>query len=312
MYICTVVVDGLRVAFESSRDLAPVFLRLAETPAFLGFGIFPQISLGEYSVRYDESRDEISVEYSSKNVVIRAPWDAVQRGETLLYAALPFIELQWQQQGFVTIHAAAVSLNAKAVLILGKEGSGKTTTALSLCRSHGGRLIGNDLVVVGSVSENGEMVTRSGTKFLSFRRESIQRNIPDLLHLFPEGNEDSWLQKVLVHPPKVNIKMCDGEVSLGSAYFVHVDETKTDLFVKSANNVVNRLYLNENFSRYIRGTCIALLDDKLRYLGYVPSFDSKVLFAKRAKLIERLFSEYSMKFVSGPLGKVVDYIVSES
>ncbi|MCX6787126.1 MAG: hypothetical protein NTY93_01205 [Candidatus Kaiserbacteria bacterium] len=312
MYVCTVVVDGLRVAFESSRDLASVFLRLAETPTFLGFGIFPQISLGEYSVRYDESRDETVVEYSSKNVVIRAPWDAVQRGETLLYAALPFIELQWQQQGFVTIHAAAVSLNAKAVLILGKEGSGKTTTALGLCRSYGGRLIGNDLVVVGSASENGEIVTRSGTKFLSFRRESIQRNIPDLLHLFPEGNEDSWLQKVLVHPPKVNIKMCDGEVPLGNAYFVHVDETKNDLFVKSANNVVNRLYLNENFSRYIRCTCIALLDDKLRYLGYVPSFDSKVLFAKRAKIIERLFSEYSMKFVSGPLGKVVDYIVSES
>ncbi len=312
MYACTIEVDGWKIAFESSRDLIPAFLRLAEAPEFLGFRIFPQVSSSEYVIRYEESEEEITVKYSDKTVVIRAPWRSVQEGETLLYAAFPFIELQRQQHGFVTVHAAAVMLGSNAVLILGKEGSGKTTTALGLCRSHGGRLIGNDLVVIGSEDKNGKIVIHGGTKFLSLRYESIQRNMPDLLHLFPEKKEDPWLRKVLVHPPRANIELCTEEMFLGSVFLVHVDETKNDLFVKSADTLVNRLYLNENFSRYIRGTCMALLDEKLHYLGYVPSFDSEMLFVKRAKIMESLLVEHSMWFVSGPLGKVVDYIASES
>lgn len=312
MHVCTVEVDGWRVVYESSRELTSAFLKLAERPEFLGFGIFPQMSMGKYRIRYEESDNETAVKYLLETAIIRAPWRSTHEGETLLYASLPFIEFQRQQHGFFTIHAAAVSLGANAVLILGKEGSGKTTTALGLCRSHGGRLIGNDLVIIGSANKGGKIVTRSGTKFLSLRYESIQRNMPDLLYLFPERDEDPWLRKALVHPPRANINLCPEEMSLGGVFLVHVDETKSNLFVKSADTVVNRLYVNENFSRYIRGTCVALLGERLRYLGYVPSFDSEELFAQRSELMGRLFTEHSMRFVSGPLEKVVQYIASEN
>jgi hypothetical protein len=312
MNTCNVEVDGCRVTFESLRDLAPAFFQLAETPAFLGFGIFPGMSSGEYKICYEESGERTVIDYQATTATICAPWRSTHKGETLLYAAFPYIELQRQQHGCVTIHAAAVSIGSKAVLILGKEGSGKTTTALGLCRSHGGRLIGNDLVVIGSSGDRNRIVAHGGTKFLSLRFESIQRNMPDLLHLFPNQKEDPWLRKVLVHPPKAGIDLCSEEMPLGGAFLVHVDETKKNVLVKSADTVVSRLYLNENFSRYIRGTCLALLGEKLRYLGYIPSFDSATLFAKRAKLMDRLFTEYSMKYVSGPLGEVVDFIGSES
>jgi hypothetical protein len=311
MHICTIEVDGWRVAFESSRDLTPAFLRLAETPAFLGFGIFPQISVGEYKIRYEESSNEVVIKYLPKTAVIRAPWHSIQEGETLLYAAFPFVELQRQQHGFVTVHSAAVSINSRAILILGKEGSGKTITALGLCRTCGAQLIGNDLVIIGSRNQQDKLVAYGGTRFLSLRYESISRNMPDLLHLFPERNEDPWLRKVIVHPLRASIGLCLEETPLCGTFLVHVDETKDGLFIKSADSLVTRLYLNENFSRYIRGTCIALLGENLQYLGYVPSFDSETLFAKRTKLMDRLITEYSMKFVSGPLEKVVKYIASQ-
>lgn len=308
---CNIEVDGCKVTYESENDLTPFFIELAKTPTFLDFGIFPQRSSGEYIIRYEESDDQTVIDYQATTATIRCPWRSTHKGETLLYAAFPYIELQLQKSGRITIHAAAVSIGAKAVLILGKEGSGKTITALGLCRLHGGQLIGNDLVIIGSTENNGKIVAHGGTKFLSLRYESIQRNMPDLLELFPESSEDPWLRKVLVNPQKARIDLCLGEMPLDRVFLVHVDETKKNILVKSADTVVNRLYVNENFSRYIRGTCLALMGEKLRYLGYVPSFDSAILFEKRVKLMDRLFTEYAMKFVSGPLGKVVDYIESE-
>jgi len=312
MNICSVAMGGWNIIFESSKDLAPALLRIAQTTEFFGLGIFPQMSLGEYRVVYEESDTEVSVRYSSQTVIIRAPWNVVCGGETLLYAALPFIELQRQTRGYVTIHAAAVYNNSgTSTLILGKSGSGKTITALSLCRYRGARLMGNDLVVIGSEEHRSSIKIHSGTKFITLRYESILRNMPDLLHLFPDKNEDSWLRKVSVLPKQANIGLYLGDAPLANVFMVHVDETKNDIFVKSANNLVTRLYINENFSRYIRGTCLAVLGRKLEHLGYIPSFDSEALFAHRVVLIERLFTEYAMVYVSGPLEKVVEYVASQ-
>lgn len=311
MYTCIIQLDEYRVGFISSRDLVPAFLRLVQTPVFLGLRVSVQPSTEPYQIRYQESI-ETDVQYlSCYSATIAASWEEVCKGETLLYAALPFFEHRRQKNGFVTAHASAVALSEGSILILGKEGSGKTVVALNLCRLHGAKLIGNDLVVVGTTGED-RLVTRDGTKFLSLRYESISRNIPDLLNLFPETGGDAWLRKVLVQPSEAGITIHEGVVPLTGVYLVHVDETKDRLFVKSADTLVTRLYLNENFSRYIRGTCMSLFDEHLRFLGYVPSVDSNDLFLRRSLLIDRLLKEYRMMYISGPLGRVVEYIVSRS
>jgi hypothetical protein len=310
MHYCTIEVDECKVVFESSIDLVPAFSRLTATPAFLGFRVLSGSSIGQYRIRYEEA-ETIALRYSSQTAVIRASWESVRKGETLLYGALPFIEVQLQKQGFVTIHASAVAFRQRAILILGKEGAGKTVTALTLCQKQGAKLIGNDLVVLGATGKAEPILIRGGTKFLSLRYESIRRSMPHLLNLFPAQGEDAWLRKVTAEPSAANIDIHQEKITpLAKAFLVHVDDTKEDLFVAAADTLVTRLYLNENFSRYIRGTSIALLGERLQYLGYLPSFDSKTLFAKRTSLIDRLLTEHLMQYVSGPLGKIVDYIAS--
>lgn len=309
MHYCLIEIGEWCVVLESTRDLSRTLKHLATSPMFLGIKVLPNVSSGKYRVLYKE-QDDIVVKYSRRTLFVGAPWETIRNGETLLYAALPFIELQHQQNGFVTAHAAAVAFPEGAILLLGKEGSGKTTTALGLCREYGARLIGNDLVIIGVEHPSQRIIIRSGTKFLSLRYESIHRNMPDLLPLFPQGDEDPWLHKVLVSAEQVGITTHEGSMPLIKSFMVHVDETKKSLLVKSADTVITRLYLNENFSRYIRGTCIALLGARLEYLGYIPSLDTNALFTKRVVLMQRLLIEHSMMYVSGPLGKVVDYIAS--
>jgi hypothetical protein len=266
--------------------------------------------MGTYKVCYEETDEDFSVRYSSQAAHIRAPWRVIREGESLLYAAIPFIEVQRQQYGYTTIHSAAVYLDGRAILLMGKEGSGKTTTALGLCRTHGAQLIGNDLVIIGSSKKGDRLKIHGGTKFITLRYESIRRNMPDLLNLFPDKADDPWLRKVSLFPQRANISLHIGDALLTKAYIVHVDETKDEVFVKAADNLITRLYLNENFSRYIRGTCVAILGQGLKHLGYVPSFDSEELFSHRVVVMEQLLSEYSMMYISGPLMKVVEYIAT--
>lgn len=307
---CVIELNGVSVGFESSVDLVDYFKELSLVPHFWGLKVYSDISYDNYLVVYKETASEKTIKYLGNKVEIFAPWNSLMKGETLLYASLPFIELQLQEKNFVTIHAAGIKLSNNGILILGKEGAGKTMTTISLCKHYGAELIGNDLVVVG-YSNDGKLVLQNGTKFFHIRYESAKRNLPELIRFFPDNtNNDTWLLKTIINPSDLNIKTYDDPVSLKKIFLVHVDETKNDLIVKSADNLVNRLYLNENFSRYIRATCISLFEENFHYLGYVPSFDSELLFQKRAKIMESFFKEFSMEFVSGSLERISGYIYS--
>lgn len=109
-------------------------------------------------------------------------------------------------------------------------------------------------------------------------------------------------------PTDLGIQVQVEPVEVSRSFLVHVDDTLSGVFVKPADSIVTRLYLNENLSRYIRGTSIALFGEALSFLGYVPSLDSEELFAQRRILIEHLLGSPAMTYVSGPLKGVAEYI----
>ncbi|MEK9156373.1 MAG: hypothetical protein AAB360_03715 [Patescibacteria group bacterium] len=235
----------------------------------------------------------------------------MREGETILYLSYPLIELQRQQQSSLTAHAACVNLNGTAVLLLGKEGAGKTTLALQLCQQYGASLIANDLTVIGLTQ--GQLAALGGTKFFFLRYESIRRNLPGLLPLFTKPGKDPWLRKVKVQPSSLDIGIWGGLAPIRRAYMVHVDEMQTEVFADTADSLVTRLYLNENFSRYIRSTCTVMLggnDHDL--LGYIPSLDAEQFYEMRKGLILAILRQANLCYVSGPLKPVAEYISCSS
>lgn len=277
---------------------------------------FPEITIekcnnekSKYIVEYMNS-DERILQYKENKAIIKYPIEEMSDGLTVLFMAYPLLEVNRREKKNLTCHCAGVSINGKGILILGKEGSGKTTLAIELCRKYNAKLIGNDLCVI-DYNQLNNLKLLGGTKYIFLRYESIKRNIPDLLKKFDlQDNDkkiDTWTFKKKVFPEDIEIQVQKDEVDIDSIYIVHIDQKK-DFFCKEANSLANILYLNENFSRYIRNTCTAMLKDN-NIINYVPSLDNKEFFDERSELINYLFNNKKIKYLSGSIEDVSNYII---
>jgi hypothetical protein len=311
MYECEIALDSCAVTFKSNSDLTAIFRELSRRPQFAGLSVNSNSGTAKHVIRY-VSGGKSKISYSRHGATIRGQWSTLRDGETLIYAAFPFFELQRQSAGYASMHAGAVAFPEGAVLLLGKEGAGKTSTAMALARLHGAKLIGNDYVILGMDQTSSEIIVRGGRKSLHLRYESVRRSMPELLPFFSHGDlDDGWLRRALVQPHNLNVLIEKQPQSVRSVYIVHVDELQKDVFEGPADNLLNRVYLNENLSRHIRGSCILLLKENRSTLGFVPSLDTQVLFDRRAKLIDRLFGELKMTYISGPAHKIAEVITAK-
>ncbi len=307
MYHYTIKADGEMVGIVSDADLHAIFDQWKE----LLYLTNVEVSLGgehEFTLVYsNNSLNEVL--YSENRVCINMKLEDLGTGELLVYAIQPFFEILHQRKSIVSMHAAAVEISGKAVLLLGKSGAGKTSLALSLCRNHHARLIGNDVVKVGLVGN--KLVAYSGSKYFFLREESIKRNIPDLLSLFPDSNKDSWSHKIYCEPGRLKVDSCDEVTPITHSFLVHIDETMDQVHITNANPLDTKLYLNEDTSRYIRGTAISLFGKGTKFAGYVPSFDTHEFYNMRTELIESLISKIKVIYTAGSLHSTCNYIISQ-
>ncbi|MCX6810042.1 MAG: hypothetical protein NTZ65_04875 [Candidatus Berkelbacteria bacterium] len=308
-YTCQVESCGSIINFVSSVDLYPNLCALAKDSYIPDMRVTRAAKIDNTPrLVYVDSPHEENLVFSAGEVIVRYPWEMMRDGESLLYLSYPLIEVQRQLQGDLTAHAACISIDNRGVLLLGKEGSGKTTLAIELCQKHSARLVANDLCILGE--RQGNIIARGGTKFFFLRRESISRNLPRLLHLFPTASGDSWLDKTKVDHTQLGVETEDRIVNISNAFMLHVDETKTELHTCFADTLVTRLYLNENFSRYIRSTCTVMTGgSNFELLGYIPSLDCEEFYKMRKQVIKGVLNS-SPQYISGPVHLVADYIAN--
>jgi len=307
-FICSVASAGEAVDFYSNQDLLDFLNSPALLSDHLDFSVSKNPVNSGYKLFYSDS-DLSSVIYSSKQCRLNYPWSKMNSGETLLYAAYPLFEAQRQSQGWLTAYSAAVSVGDNGILLLGKSGAGKTSIAVDLCRRYGAQLIGNDLTIIGR--QAGKMFVKGGTKFLFLRFESVKRSLPDLIDLFPHQPIEPWLCKIKVNPAEIGVSVRTLPVEIKQIFSVHIDENLSSVHVQDSQGLATKLFLIENFSRYIRGSCINILGGTaFDQLGFIPSYDNERFFKFRCELIELVLEK--TKYISGPLYLVTDYIIKNN
>jgi len=227
-------------------------------------------------------------------------------GARLLYLSYLMLEAQLHRHGFVTLHAAALARDGRAVVLLGPAGAGKTTTAIRLCREHGCELTGNDVVVVGG-RESLSVV--AGTAHLRLRHSSIARVLPELLGLFPPVVTDPWRTKIDVSPDRIGVPAAQKPAEVAAVVFIHVDNGYPNLVAGPGDSLVHRLNLHENALRYIRAVSTPwLVDGSGAYGPFIPSLDDPPAHAARTVTLTRLLQR--SHYVAGPPAAVAGHIAS--
>lgn len=305
MKTITIISCGTTIVIESNVEL------YGYIKSQIQYTDFPELEVQkgnvencECLVRYVNS-NYIKLTYKEREVLFECPFEKTENGKVILYITYPLLEKKRRKNKALTFHGAAVGIKNSGILLLGKEGAGKTSLALQLCKKYHAELIGNDLCVLDYQDIN-NLYLLGGTKFIHLRYESIKKNIPDVLSYFNGIDiKDGWSCKKKVMPEDLGINTINSPVKVRKKYIVHIDQNYR-FYHTNAYDISNVLYLNENFSRYIRNSCTALIVDK-KIIGYIPSFDTIEDFKNRSILINAMFKN-QIEYVSGNLNEVAEYV----
>jgi len=229
------------------------------------------------------------------------------QSHTIPYFIHYILESERSKKGKATIHAAAVSKNGKGILILGKQGSGKTSITLELCRKYGYSLVGNDLVLVGLQRDLGYLY--GGTKIFRLRVTTIKDYNKDLKKFFKPNNNDEWTQIALIEPDKIQVLIEKSIVPIHAIYYVHLYPPDHNFVVGEVDKLFSRIYLYQIFSEYIRGSAIIpLIGEDLRFSDYIPSLDTRDAFEKRIRFINWIINNKNYKYIAGALADICTFI----
>ncbi|MFH1896146.1 MAG: hypothetical protein ABH814_01560 [bacterium] len=235
-------------------------------------------------------------------------FDDLAKAHTIPYLIHYALEAERAKKGKLTIHAAAVSKNGKGILILGKQGSGKTSITLGLCRKYGYSLVGNDLVLAGVKGNFGYLY--GGTKIFRLRAATVKHYNRGLKVFFESGeNCDEWTHTAVVNPEKIQVTAEKSVVPIQAVYYVHLYPPDHSFLAKEIDQLFSRVYLYQIFSEYIRGSAIIPLVGKdLKFSNYLPSLDNETAFKKRIKFINWIISNDNYKYIAGTLADICIFI----
>lgn len=251
----------------------------------------------------------------NKTLEIRGPLKDMVEAATIPFRAHFMLEQQLQKNSIFTTQGAGISKNGRAVLLMGKRGAGKTSITLELCRKYNYKLIGNDLVLVGFKKNQGYFL--GGAKVFTLRFTTVKYYNTDLQRFFKKDHPNEWTNKVRLLPNDLGISIEKKRPKIIKVFYIHLLNDKfAPLYIQRIGgkeaSYMGRLYLYEELSRYIRGTCIPLVYGSQFYIGsYLPSLDKPEYHRNRVKFIDWIMDDVGFYFISGSMDAICNFINQE-
>jgi hypothetical protein len=269
--------------------------------SFPGWKTSRQPSDSEFSIVY-HPRSESAFYYKEtiKTLLATGRPEDYESGQVLAYLGFWLMEAQRQKESMFTMHSSALTIEDAGVLLLGHSGSGKTSVLLGLNARYDCEIISNDLTIVEHNLQTEKMTLIDGTKEVRLRLASVRTNFPELISLFPQGDQPPWETKVAVTPEAIGMVSAIGPKRLNAAFLVHLDSQEHCPLLTHRTEGIDICYvLYEDMSRIVRGHAISLFGADNRIMGYTPSLDNQKLHKKRVAAIECLQRDIGVWNISG-------------
>lgn len=261
----------------------------------------------DYNVYYsDDEKKEFY--YEGNNAFINYPLNEMNSGHSLLYIAGPLIEKRRQENNSLTCHAACLSKNGEAILLLGPKGSGKTTMTLNLLMN-GYSLVSNDICVIDYNNPH-QLYALGGSKFINLRKSVVERNLPELATSLQSNSEFNYKDNLIFTPEQLGFEVEQNKVPITRTYILNVNNNFKSLQVDTSTSIISKLYLSEDFSRYIRGSAFSFINSQNGNIeGYIPSMDNEELCLAREQMINALINEQRVSNLNGSVEEVKDFLL---
>lgn len=301
---------GARVIIDTDIDLKTFFIQNKEKIEFPSLQILEDENIlkkEKHSMVYRNSKDRY-IDCNENSINVSYPYDELT-DKNIAYLSKYLIEKQLGEMGLATCHSACVTKDGKAILLLGNAGAGKTSVALNLCLKKGYSLMSNDKTVIGV--KNDVLYAFDGTKYLNLRYKSVKDNLPEFAKLFDEDNVESWTEKIRVQAHEIGIRQSSEISEIKDIIFLHIDNRENILKVNNGDTRANNFILYNNLSENIRASSSTFMDKKGHPVGYIPSYDSKEIYEKRVKIIEKINQNSRYQYMSGSLQDVLAHIENE-
>ena len=274
---------GTKLLIYSDVDLFPLFdkmgiyCHLPDMQVINNFNGDCQYNL------YYSNNSKRNFKYDGNDIYVNYPLEEISGGHGLLYIAGPLLEKQRQLNHSLTCHAACISKENKGILLLGSKGSGKTTMVLRMLLN-GYSLVSNDICVI-DYSNHQNILALGGTKFLNIRQTVLEERIPEIKRRLSQ-NDFSNKSNIIINPNDVHFKLEHETVPIVAAFILYVDNNMENSVLKSGDDLTSKLYVSENFSRYIRGVSNYFINSQTGLIeGYIPSLDNSKLYEERENFI---------------------------
>ncbi len=270
----------------------------------------------DYSIIYIEDKiPSARILNDNKTLEIKGSLRDISEAATIPFRAHFMLEQQMQKDSIFTTQGAGVSKNGKAVLLMGKRGAGKTSITLELCRKYSYKLIGNDLVLVGFKENKGYFF--GGATVFILRFTTVKYYNTDLQKFFKKDHPNEWTNKVRLLPKDLGISIEKKHPKIIKVLYVHLlNDKSAPLYIQKIGgkeaSYMGRLYLYEELSRYVRGTCIPLVYGSQFYIGdYLPSLDKPEYHKNRIRFIDWIIEKTGFYFISGSMDASCNFINQE-
>lgn len=305
LYQCSVEVHRHSVGiFSETNAFIPFFNGFQEKEYIHdipGWKVMKEPKPNESRIIYLPARkSQFIYDENQRTMVIQAPEEDVSDGQALAYISYWMSEGQRQQERSFTMHAAALSVNRRGVLLIGDRGAGKTSLILGLAQKYPTKLIANDLTILSHNPEQKQILLEEGSKRIRLRLRSVLSRFPNLLPQFPDTEGSAWTTKVLVNPKQLEINLEDQVAILSRAFIIHLSNIEDeDIIVKRSEGIVPYFELYENLSRIIRGSGVSIFGNKENILGYIPSLETEQTHDNKISLLNYLIKDQGIWSIAG-------------
>ena len=270
----------------------------------------------DYSIIYIENpTSSARMLNDNKTLKIKGPLKEIMEASPIPFGAHFILEQPRQENSIFTTQGAGISKQGKAVLLMGKRGAGKTSITLELCRKYNYNLIGNDLVLVGLKKNRGHFF--GGAEAYTLRFTTVKYYNTDLQKFFKKEVADEWTNRVGLLPKDLGISIEKKHPKIIKAFYVHLlNDESAPIYIQKIGgkeaSYMGRLYLYEELSRYIGGTCIPLVYGSQFYIGdYLPSLDKPEYHRNRVRFIDWIMDDIGFYFISGSMNAICNFINQE-